>query len=82
MQAARDRNTAPAFTLTEVTRVITENTKGDFGAPVTATDADDDIRTYWLDDTGNNNQTDNAEFDIDRATGQLEGDRRSELRGP
>ena len=73
-------NTLPMFTSTPVARRITENTKGDFGAQVKATDADDDILTYWL-VAAAPGQNDNAEFGIDRVTGQLEGDRHSELRG-
>ena len=78
MQKTRTQtNTEPMFTSTPVGRRITENTKGNFGAPVKATDADGDLLTYSLDDTGNNNQNDNDDddgnprFGIDRDTGQL-----------
>ena len=67
VQAARDDNTAPAFALTAETRGITENTTGDFGSPLMATDDDGDILTYSKADGG----ADNAKFTIDRATGQL-----------
>ena len=74
--ARRDVNTAPTFPLDDVARRIAENTKGDFGSPVTGTDADvrdqsavADILTYSLLPDGGDN--DNATFKIDRATGQL-----------
>ena len=69
VQATRDDNTLPEFASTSVTREITENSKGDIGSPITATDGDNDILTYSLvADDGNN---DNDTFNIDRATGQL-----------
>ena len=49
-------------------RKVAENTAPgtDIGAPVVATDADNDILTYTLTGTG-----DSDAFDIDWATGQL-----------
>ena len=67
VQAARDDNTAPEFALTTETRVITENSTGNVGSPLTATDDDGDILTYSITGTG----VDNEDFTIDRATGQL-----------
>ena len=63
-----DANNAPEFPSTEDgMRSVAENTAAgeNIGAPVTATDADDDELTYTLDGT------DMASFDIDPATGQL-----------
>ena len=80
VQATRNNeNTAPTFPFLDNTaRRITENAKGDFGSPVTGTDADvsdqsavADILTYsLLPANGNDNDT----FKIDRATGQLSVD--------
>ena len=69
VQAARDDNTPPEFALTVETRVIAENTTGNVGSPLTATDDDGDILTYSL--VGAADDNDNNFFDIDRATGQL-----------
>ena len=49
-----------------VTRRIAENSTGNIGGPVVATDADGDTLTYAI--TGG---TDEASFRIDPATGQL-----------
>ena len=60
--------TAPEFADSEVgARSVAENTGSgmEIGAPVTATDANDDTLTYAL------GGTDTASFDIDTATGQL-----------
>ena len=59
-------NTVPAFTSTAVTRRVEENSTGNVGGPVTATDANSDKLTYTLGDAG-----DNDPFKIDIATGQL-----------
>ena len=67
VQAARDDNTAPEFALTAETRGITENTVGNVGSPLTATDDDGDILTYSIAGVGANN----VSFTINRATGQL-----------
>ena len=67
VQATRQSaNTDPEFPLASVARRITEDTTGNVGAPVTATDGDGDIRTYSIPDNA-----DNAFFAINRATGQL-----------
>ena len=67
VQAARDDNTPPRFALTNATRQVRENSTGNVGSPITATDADGDIRTYSVAGDGD----DNARFAIDRVTGQL-----------
>ena len=58
-------NTAPAFSPTSVTRRVEENSTGDVGGPVTATDGNGDKLTYTIagEDVGS--------FKIDMATGQL-----------
>ena len=68
VQATREAtNTPPEFPGASVARRITEDTTGNVGAPVRATEADrDDILTYSLADGD-----DNELFTIDRATGQL-----------
>ena len=68
VQAARlpGANTDPAFSPTTVTRRVEENSKGNVGGPVTATDGDGDELTYTI--TGGSDQT---SFKIDMATGQL-----------
>ena len=48
VQAARDDNTAPEFALTTETRVVTENSTGNVGSPLRATDDDGDILTYSI----------------------------------
>ena len=58
-------NTAPAFSPTSVTRRVEENSTGNVGGPVTATDGDGDKLTYAI--TGDNA----GSFKIDMATGQL-----------
>ena len=60
-------NTAPEFAAETAQRSVAENTVAgmDIGAPVKATDADDDMLTYTL------GGDDMASFDIDPATGQL-----------
>ena len=44
-----------------------ENHTDAIGAPITATDADGDVRHYWIDGDG----ADNAKFTIDKLTGEL-----------
>ena len=66
VQAARDDNTAPEFALTTETRVVSENSTGNVGSPLRATDDDGDILTYSIVPGG-----DGASFGIERATGQL-----------
>ena len=64
----RDENTAPQFPDTETgVRSVAENTPAGehVGAPVAATDADNDVLTYTL------SGADMASFAIDSATGQL-----------
>ena len=64
----RDENTAPQFPDTETgVRSVAENTPAGehVGAPVVATDADNDVLTYTL------SGADMASFAIDSATGQL-----------
>ena len=70
VQQFRENNTAPRFASASVTRRITENSEGNVGGPIRATDADGDILTYSLleADAANN---DNASFSIDPVTGQL-----------
>ena len=60
-------NTAPEFAAETAERSVAENTAAgmDIGAPVAATDADDDMLTYTL------GGTDMASFAIESATGQL-----------
>ena len=60
-------NAAPEFAAATAERSVAENTAAgmDIGAPVKATDADDDMLTYTL------GGDDMASFDIDPATGQL-----------
>ena len=64
---APDANNAPEFAAATDTRSVAENTAAgeDIGAPVEATDADNDTLTYTL------GGADMASFDIDVATGQL-----------
>ena len=71
IEAVETTNNAPAFLATETgARSIPEGETGQpVGAPVTATDADDDTLTYTLGDVPGS--TDAASFDIDSATGQL-----------
>ena len=58
-------NNAPVFSPTTVTRRVEENSKGNVGGPVTATDSNGDRLTYTL------GGTDATSFKIDAATGQL-----------
>ena len=67
VQQARDDNTVPKFATTNQTREIVENSKGNIGAPITATDADGDVLNYSKAAGG----AENALFDIDQKTGQL-----------
>ena len=67
VQQARDDNTKPSFATTNQTREIVENSKGNIGAPITATDADGDVLNYSMADGG----ADNGLFAIDQKTGQL-----------
>ena len=71
-------NTAPVFSPTGVTRRVEENSTGNVGGPVTATDADGDRLTYTISgddstfDHDNSGATPNIDrFKIDPATGQL-----------
>ena len=48
VQISREDNTAPVFD-GSATRIIDENSRENIGAPVTASDADNDILTYWFD---------------------------------
>ena len=59
-------NDAPVFSPTAVTRRVEENSEGNVGGPVTATDGNGDKLTYTLGTGG-----DNTSFEIDPATGQL-----------
>ncbi len=63
-----EENDVPAFATASVARRIVENTSGDFGSPVTASDADGDVLNYALTD---DNTDDNEKFAIDQKTGQL-----------
>ena len=67
MVSANAVNTVPAFDADTATRSVDENTAAgeNIGAPVMATDADDDMLTYTL------SGTDASSFDIDESTGQL-----------
>ena len=62
------RNVAPDFAATTTTRTVAENmaTGTPVGAPVSATDADEDPITYSLGTT-----TDDMAFDISTSTGQI-----------
>ena len=61
-----EANSAPVFASTDISRRVTEGAKGRaVGAPVTATDADDDVRNYTL------GGTDVANYEIDQKTGQI-----------
>ena len=69
VQAARlaDENSAPLFAATVVTRRIAENSTGNVGGPITATDTNNgDVLTYSIRDSG-----DESSFAINPATGQL-----------
>ena len=58
-------NMAPVFASTNVTRRVEENSTGNVGGPVTATDGNGDMLTYTLSGNGA------ASFKIDPGTGQL-----------
>ena len=66
VQAARQSNDDPAFASTIVTRRIAENSTGNIGGPITATDSNNDTLTYAI--TAGDGA---ALFDINPATGQL-----------
>ena len=66
VQTFRRSNADPAFASENVTRRIAENSTGNIGGPVVATDTDGDTLTYAI--TGG---ADQASFRIDPATGQL-----------
>ena len=67
MVSANAVSSVPAFDADTATRSVDENTAAgeNIGAPVMATDADDDMLTYTL------SGTDESSFDIDESTGQL-----------
>ena len=71
-------NMAPAFASTDVTRRVEENSTGNVGGPVTATDGNGDKLTYTISGTDTTFDHDGIEatpdidrFKIDPATGQL-----------
>ena len=66
VQTASQSNADPVFAPATVTRRIAENSTGNVGGPVAATDSDGDTLTYAIAE-GN----DGANFRIDPATGQL-----------
>ena len=71
VQISREDNTDPVFG-GSATRTIDENSRENIGAPVTASDADNDILTYSFDTgTGNDVGPDYSSFTIDPVTGQL-----------
>ena len=71
VQAARkEENTVPEFSSTVISRRVTEGPLGrNVGAPVTATDADNDLRNYHI-----SGGADSASFKIDQKTGQITTD--------
>ena len=69
VQAEIVDNTAPEFAYDTVARRVMENSTDAIGAPITATDADGDVRHYWIDGDG----ADNDSFTIDKLTGELKG---------
>ena len=83
VQATRGTNAAPEFAADQdltvdddqedAAREVAENTAAgtDIGAPVVATDDDNDILTYTLEDADGSIDGDSASFAIDWATGQL-----------
>ena len=83
VQATRVTNNAPKFAddqdpvmdddQVDAAREVAENTAAgtDIGAPVVATDEDDDVLTYTLTDADGRTDGDSAAFTIDWATGQL-----------
>ena len=71
-------NMVPAFSPTDVTRRVEENSKGNVGGPVTATDGNGDKLTYTIsgddamfDHDNDGGTPDINRFTIDMATGQL-----------
>ena len=71
VQISREDNTPPVFG-GSATRILNEGSSGNIGAPVTASDADNDILTYSFDTRADSDLgPDYASFDIDRVTGQL-----------
>ena len=66
VQAFRRSNDAPTFASTAVSRRIAENSTGNIGGPIVATDTDGDTLTYAI-----SGGADDANFRIDPATGQL-----------
>ena len=67
VQTFRRLNDPPAFSPATVTRRIAENSTGNIGGPVGATDSNGDTLTYAFGTGGTNNES----FRIDPATGQL-----------
>ena len=65
--------TVPMFESETATRVVAENMAAgmNIGDPVTATDDDNDILTYTLEDADGGTDGDSTSFDIDADTGQL-----------
>ena len=61
-------NTAPEFPSPTVDRRVMENSKDAIGAPITATDADGDVRHYSITDA---TAGDNGSFTIGKLTGEL-----------
>ena len=64
-------NDDPMFASTTVGRRIAENSTGNVGGPVTATDANSDTLTY-----SKSGGADDAAFEIDRGHGPVDGCRR------
>ena len=58
VQGARQTNSPPSFAATSVSRRVAENSSGNIGAPITATDSDGDTLVYAISGTG----PDNASF--------------------
>ena len=67
VQAKKEDNTAPEFASDTVARRVMENSKDAIGAPITATDADGDVRHYSKD----GETDDNGKFTIGKLTGEL-----------
>ena len=66
VQTSREDNAKPVFALTTATRQVTEGKEGmTVGAPVRATDADNDVLNYVL------SGEDSGKFKIDQETGQI-----------
>ena len=67
-------NSAPVFAATTVTRRIAENSTGNVGGPITATDTNGDILTYTIVDPNPQTDTDDADsFDHRRGHGAVDG---------